>query len=220
MGSLEGCQGRFFGFSIAFLKLLFTKNCIPCICKKYFEGCLTFQLRFLKKKGMMYTLVIYCAFLTHISIFPCYLYFTKAKKKKKRLHYMQNIKRKGRIYVTGLLSRLTIKKYVFSAKAHSRTCSCIRNCISGFYLKIEFLFFRVSIVGILLSMEFEWASLGQFCRYFLQCWFFNDSSNRKLQGKIELLILQRLKLTFSIQSFCRLLKQPTIHTLGLRGVFI
>lgn len=52
------------------------------------------------------------------------------------------------------------QKVCFSAKAHSRTCSCIRNCISGFYLKIEFLFFRVSIVGILLSMEFEWASLG------------------------------------------------------------
>lgn len=118
MGSLEGSQGRFFGFSIAFLKLLFTKNCIPCICKKYFKGCLTFQLRFLKKRYDIYPCYLLCfpyPYFPIICILP----------KQKRLHYMQTIKWKGRIYVIGLLSKLTIKKSVFLQK-HTREHAAVQ----------------------------------------------------------------------------------------------
>lgn len=100
---------------------------------------------------MMYTHVIYCAFLTHIS-----LLFVFYQSKKKDYIICRILNGKEGIYVTGLLSRLTIKSMFFCR-------STLENM--QLYMKLHFwilfkdrvsIFFRVSIVSILLSMEFEW----------------------------------------------------------------
>lgn len=98
-------------------------------------------------------------------VYPCYLlcfpypYFPVIcilPKQKKDYIICRILNGKEGIYVTGLLSRLTIKSMFFCR-------STLENM--QLYMKLHFwilfkdrvsIFFRVSIVSILLSMEFEW----------------------------------------------------------------